>query len=362
MNEKDIIWDDEVSWDEQQPQPTQEQPQQGIEKQNILGQLFNVPGAAIRSAIQGKGYAQGAMNPSQVPTFQNLALDKYYQTKLKKHGKLDALDVIGGNAISAVGMIADMVTQPADVLLSLVGGLTGKTKIATAPRTMRIDSTLAQSEKSKVALEGVRKTIGEAKKVAIQEIADVPTELVNIKSPKAIKFLQDNAQVYELEFDQNGGLKQTVGNLDKIKEALGDMIGSKPQAWLEAAKKEKQLIIQSYKDIRDSVVSASKTVGKDVSKYLDDYHKFMINYNKVKKTIVDAQGQAVANKLKSAFQWKAEPAVKEAWKEVSKLSPELKRIMNSQKNRRLLKNLLMLGVAEEGVRRGSGKILKAIAP
>jgi len=45
----------------------------GVEEQNIFGQLFNVGPAALRSAIQGKGFTQGAVQPSSVPTFQELS-------------------------------------------------------------------------------------------------------------------------------------------------------------------------------------------------------------------------------------------------------------------------------------------------
>lgn len=45
----------------------------GNEYQNIIGQTFNVPGAAIASAMLGKGYVQGAAQPSSVPRFSELA-------------------------------------------------------------------------------------------------------------------------------------------------------------------------------------------------------------------------------------------------------------------------------------------------
>ena len=59
--------------DEKQLPPAQRQvaQQQGDpgfgEHQKVLGQIFNVPGAAIRSDIQGTGFARGAINPSKVP-------------------------------------------------------------------------------------------------------------------------------------------------------------------------------------------------------------------------------------------------------------------------------------------------------
>ena len=345
----------------QQSQPIQ-QPQ-GMERQNILGQLFNVPGAAVRSAIQGKGYTQGAINPSQVPTFQKLALDKYY-TNLAKSGKNPSiLDVLAGNSVSAIGMAADMITNPADMLLALVGSKAVKAKFLKksikSPKMPKIDSTLVQSKKTQIALKEIKKTLGTAKRLAIQEVENLPTDKVKLTSPRAVRYLKDSQNVYGAVVDDTGNVAPRLGNLDKVKEALGDMIGSKPQAWLDMGRKEKQAIYSSYRELRSAIIKASKSAGKDVTKYLDDYHKFMMNYNQIWKTVSDVQGQAVANKLRKAFQWKAEPAVKEAWKEVSKLSPEIRRVMKSQQNRRLLKNLLIGGAVTLGYTKGK-QIITAI--
>jgi hypothetical protein len=75
----------------------------------------------------------------------------------------------------------------------------------------------------------------------------------------------------------------------------------------------------------------------------------MENYNTINDKLVDKYGNAMANKLKSTFKFMAEPAVKEAWKEVSKSSPEVKSVMNSMNRRELLGNLLKVtGAAAAG--------------
>lgn len=89
---------------------------------NIFGNVFERPGAAVRAAIQApwgektKAYITGSNNPGNVPTFQDLALDAYY-----KNDKNSALKTAGGFGVSAAGMAADILTSPADALLSLVG-------------------------------------------------------------------------------------------------------------------------------------------------------------------------------------------------------------------------------------------------
>jgi len=89
-------------------------------QRNIVGNIFERPAAAIRSGLMGRGYVQGAMNPGNVPTFQDEILKAYYQRTPNFPGKT-AL----GNIPSAVGLAADTVTNPADMALALAGKLPG---------------------------------------------------------------------------------------------------------------------------------------------------------------------------------------------------------------------------------------------
>jgi hypothetical protein len=102
--------------------------QDAIEPVSSVEAVFKVPGAAIRSAIQGTGYAQGAMNPSQVPTFQNQALDAYYQSNALNDSP--NLKKYLGNSVSATGMAADMVTNPAEAIMMAAPELKGVKNIA----------------------------------------------------------------------------------------------------------------------------------------------------------------------------------------------------------------------------------------
>ncbi len=108
-----------------------EVPETGIEKQNILGQVFNVPGAAIRSAMQGKGYVAGAINPSSAPRFQEVAAEKASSIAGKLPPRIAAP---AGAVLSSIGqlggLVADTVTQPADVGLMLAGKVPGTKEAA----------------------------------------------------------------------------------------------------------------------------------------------------------------------------------------------------------------------------------------
>ena len=89
--------------------------QQG--ERNILGNIFERPAAAIRSGLMGTGYEAGAINPTNVPTFQDVALQKYYDrvgTGIPQQ--------IGGLGVSTLGYAADIAINPAEMLSMYFGG------------------------------------------------------------------------------------------------------------------------------------------------------------------------------------------------------------------------------------------------
>jgi len=84
-------------------------------RRNIMGNISERPAAAIRSALQGQGYTAGAINPTNVPNFQDLLLRAYYEKTPNFAGK-----TLLGNIPSAVGLGADILTNPADMALLLL--------------------------------------------------------------------------------------------------------------------------------------------------------------------------------------------------------------------------------------------------
>lgn len=85
-------------------------------ERSLIGNIFERPGAAVRSTLMGKGYIQGANFPEEVPKFQDVALDNYYNKLPSFPGKS-----ILGMVPSALGLGADIVTNPADLLMMLAG-------------------------------------------------------------------------------------------------------------------------------------------------------------------------------------------------------------------------------------------------
>ena len=80
------------------------------------------PAAATRGFLQAlppggetptQGYRRGSVSPETIPSFQSQALDAYYG---RQNERPSFATVLGGMVPSTVGMAADILTSPADVL------------------------------------------------------------------------------------------------------------------------------------------------------------------------------------------------------------------------------------------------------
>jgi len=101
--------------------------------ENIKGGYENVvdrPSAAVRGGIQAmapggqtplEGYFQGTHQPESVPKFQDIALDKYWQGVGTKQQEAPPTipQHLMGYGVSAAGMGADILTNPAEMLATL---------------------------------------------------------------------------------------------------------------------------------------------------------------------------------------------------------------------------------------------------
>lgn len=301
-----------------------------IQPQNILGQVFNVPSAAIRSAIQGTGYMKGALQPDSIPKFGDMQAQQ-------SQGKQLLQNLLTGGVPS--GMALDMITNPAEVLsmAPMAKGVQALAKIVKP--VMKWESSLQQAQKAKTSLDTLRTTLGKAKEIALSNTGDIPAEVdfSGNMSQKVINAIKN--PVYQVEFTPEGGVVGNIRNLDKIKTALNDIVTTKD--FVEAGNMEKRQIMQFAGKVRNNMVSAANKAGKpELGQSLKDYHDFMGNYNKINDHLVDKYGDAMANKMKAMFKPEAEQAVKESWKELSKTSPEIKGIMDSMNKRELMRGLL----------------------
>jgi len=110
-------------------------------ERNIVGNVFERPGSAFRNAILNIGptgkspvqaFKEGSVNPTNVPRFQNLGLDKFFGATDPIIDKATEVNPLLGKAaragrdvagfgVSAAGLVGDVVTNPADAGLLLAG-------------------------------------------------------------------------------------------------------------------------------------------------------------------------------------------------------------------------------------------------
>ena len=335
---------------QQQPKASNqaEQPNQ----QSTIGKVVDVAFSPIAKTLTGTSLSDRMMN------------------KIGMQNVVNSFDLYGNNPVAnaatiasntLTGTLADMAesfTAPA----AIVGGLASKipavqqagraiassqasqavvndaTKNRSLKNIFRYDSALKQAEKTKVALDSLRKNLGQAKEIALSNTGHIPVEVTfsgNVSS-KVVNAIKN--PIYEVEFPPEGVVVENIRHLDHIKMSMNDIVTAKD--FVEAGNMEKRQIMQFAGRLRDDMVRAANDAGKpELGNALKGYHDFMERYGKINDHLVDKYGDAMANKLKATFKWNAEPAIKQAWKDVSKSSPEVKQVMNSMKRRELLKDL-----------------------
>lgn len=107
---------------------------------SAMERIFSVPSAANRSFLMGKGYAEGASNFRDVPTFQdtflkatNEALSKTAIRNLPE-GIQERILMSAGMGPSAVGFALDSITNPAEALTGMAVG--GASKLAPVAKVL----------------------------------------------------------------------------------------------------------------------------------------------------------------------------------------------------------------------------------
>lgn len=328
----------------QQEQTTQQQP-------NILQQLLqstnqavgNIAGGIIQPPVKiiGRaGQAAESMMTGKPPMNYSIPMTE------SMGGNIDIKPAGIGEGMADVGMATLN-------MLGLKGLMNPKSLTSGIAKVTKYDNTLKQANKAKEALDSTRSMLGKAKDIALQEVKDVPAELdwagnVSNKVVQAIK-----NPVYKVEFTPEGGVVNTIGNLDKVKSALQDLVTTKD--FVEAGNMEKRQIMKFAGRVRNTMLEAAEKAGKpELAKALKGYHEFMDSYEMIYSKLTDKFGNAMANKMKSMFSIFAEPATKEAWKEIGKISPEVKSVIGSMNRRELLKNLLKVSGGITAI--GAGKM------
>jgi len=312
-------------------------------ERTLMGDIFERPASAIRAGLIGReekerylpkesGYKYGSNYPEKIPTFQEMQLEKRMSRPYSGEPTSTLKELPGMIGASAKGMAMDVATNPADILSMLLGGKAldaiGKTRGGQAvgrfmtkerhlPHIMKRGKyTKTQAQTISDELEALRELIGTEKGKAVAKVAGKEVKGFKPDIPEKI-YTKLKDPIYEIEFTESGAIKPTVGNLDKVKQAFGDMMSSKD--WLEAGNLTKQKISQAYGNVAESIKKAAPEVSGDI----EAYHQFMKRYPTVKKTVTTSKGEVAERPLRTAFKPGAEESTKESFRELSEMSPRL---------------------------------------
>ena len=235
-------------------------------ERNVLGNIFERPGAAIRSAIQGKGYTAGAVNPTNVPTFQDLAIEKSQFTSSP------VANVALGMIPSALGMAADIATNPADALTTLIPMLKP-----------------AQTAGRAILSTKVGKAIKDIATMPIEQIGRPTAEQLGAKVSKTVKEGIEKAVRPSVIGKRTANQQEAY--FQKAESAVKDVLDNKPN--LEIINKEGGLVVGKNPE---SLNEALQAVGQTRENIFETYSP-MIKKASDAGAVVD--GSAISSKLRS---------------------------------------------------------------
>lgn len=275
--------------------------QKPVQEASALEKVFDVPSAAIRGAIQGKGYSQSAANFKDVPKFQDVLLDKYYQSNILKDSP--AMKGYVGMVPSAVGLAADIATNPAEGLMSLAGGkglemMAKAGKSLGAPFKLRaIGNQAKEMEKvAQRATQGVAKAqeiinskytsqIGSAFNTRLNPSEFKQTSSLVLKAIDDAPDLGTNFPLFDKILNQ-AQHAETLNDLHRLKSAIGSAsrVGSAAQ---------RQALKKLYGGVSD-ILSGNKTVlpdGKSFGSVYSSITKEFENFTNKIGNVVSAVSQ-----------------------------------------------------------------------
>jgi hypothetical protein len=332
-------------------------------QQNIYGDIFNRSGTAIRAAIQApagqrwQAYQKGANVPEQVPSFTE---SMYLKSNIQPTGN-KLLDFARAYPSALAGTVADIATNPADLLTFMSGKKIGQTisqeaqkaqpllkgalqkispiaqtakrglekagrvTLSKFPRIMGKDYTLNRAKQATQLLDETRSYLGKIKGEAVKQYGDMSIDVNKLQSqiptlPKNVLSALDDP-IYAIEKLSDGSIKPTVSNLDKVREALGDLMTS--AQWEEATTKNKQLIKNTYGLLGRTI----KETSPQIKEPIENYHRFMELYRNVNKTLRNTTGDVLEKRLRGTFTSGAERNYQIAWENMYKrYIPQLKQI------------------------------------
>lgn len=243
-------------------------------ERNIVGNIFERPGAAIRSALMGKGYTAGALNPANVPKFQDVALNAYYNKLPNFPGK-----TMLGNIPSAAGLAADILTEPSALIPTVAGmspTIRGAAKAigATDPaqafaRFLNKERSVADVTKHFPKLMTDNWLVNRAKtvKLAVDEaVTGVRKEFASIFEPhKKLAVSSDTLNAIPKTLLDDMGIKKDTATVGQLWDARDNLLTQISDATWNKSETLKRLKLKES-DLMDSVSKLKAAVLNSVPK------------------------------------------------------------------------------------------------
>lgn len=249
---------------------------------------------------------------------------------------------------AAGGLYADTVLAPGGAQLLKSGGTMIKNIPSKIKPLLKFTRDADQADMAKGALDALKKSYGSAYEVALKPVENVPTNVNFGKMPvKVLNEIKNKKDVYNVRFNQNGSIDNSIGNVKQIKRAADQMVT--PAMRMESTKDEISQIKNFAGEISREMRIAARKVGKPIDVAMDAYGEFRKHYDVINSRLMENADIASANQLKAMVKLTTDDTIKKSMEILSKTSPELKSVVNSMKNRDLVRNLLKFGIAEEAL-------------
>ena len=177
------------------------------------------------------------------------------------------------------------------------------------PRIMGRDYTITRAQTLAKDLKDLRLGYGSLKEDMLSKVGNIKTDQTKLVS--ALDKLPDNAinKMSETIYDFKDS---SISNIDKIREAIGDILSSKD--WIEATKTNKATL----KHVFNELGNLMKETHPDVSSSFDAYSGFMKEIYRPAEKVLFRSGRVVEKPLRGALKSRTERTTQQAFENLGK--------------------------------------------
>src|SRR3990167_580996 len=238
-------------------------------ERSFVGNVFERPGAAVRQAIlsgaQGKnvlrGYHQGSAFPEEVPMFQDLALDKYYETTDPLVNKFSGTPILGRK----MKEIRDIAGNAPGV--NKLVTIASKTKAAKAAgrfmnkkRYLTETSDQLYDKATRIFRDIIRPEKGEVKAINIRQSRDI-NKIARLGAEENLPI----EKTFDNKLSTKKAIEQIPPKIKSIYNELSSLLETKPDKTFDLMDIRKK----TFRLLKKTSKNASKL--KTDLKYVDEY-------------------------------------------------------------------------------------------